>query len=631
MLMRTRWLMEQNGGRGVTFATGTPVSNTVSELYSLQRYLQPDELKERGIENFDAWAGAFADTETNHEKTATGEYKPVTRLSTFVNLPELKAMTRQFLDVRKAKDLITRDRFGTAKEARDHAAGIYKARYGADPTDADLASVGIGVTPHDEGGFVAHSPQIVRPRRVDHVDAAPKSAMMDGLMQSLKQRAESLKGKGWKGASKGDDNMLAICTDGRKGSIDMRMVNAESPDDPDSKLNRMVRNVSDIYHKNPGKTQMVFSDLGANPQKNGFHPFKDIIDKLVASGIPRNEIVDFSKVKNDKERAEWTQHLREGKVRVALGGTDTLGTGVNAQNKLFALHHLDVPHRPSDLEQRDGRGWRHGNENKHVHIYKYVTKGSLDEMFWQNIARKARFINQVISSDEAVDRSAREEDAEELSPEHIMAAASGDPRILERVQLDEDVRSLGNARVRHEHQQHDYARKIKDADEKSARIKQNIEDWKATIAHLEKTPDFQMEINDQTYDTRKDADEALRKHWNWMQEKGIRQAHVGHYRGLPLVASYGQYHLKTPGGQMSYGAETLASLESRARNLESDRQAAENTLDRHEKDMAQIRERHGKPFPKQAEYEKKSARLKQLMDELIAESRQQAEAEPKED
>jgi hypothetical protein len=401
------------------------------------------------------------------------------------------------------------------------------------------------------------------------------------------------------------------------------MIFEDAPDDPESKSNRMVRNVAKIYHENPGKTQMIFSDIGANPMKNGFHLFKDIVNKLVKSGIPKNEIVDFTKVKNEAQRAEWTQALREGKVRVALGGTDTLGTGVNAQNKLLALHHLDCPHRPSDLEQRDGRGWRHGNENKHVHIHRYVTEGSLDEMFWQGIARKARFIKQILSPDEQVARTAQEEDTEELSPEHVMAAAAGDPRILEKVQLGDDVRTLSNAKVRHEREQHDFERKIKAADAKADEYKRAIEDWKHSVGRLAENPDFAMEIDGNHYDKRTEADEALKKWAETAPTWGSRI--IGHYRGMPLKFNTGRVYLQTHGGRSVFAEPSVQSIEHRARGLDNHLRAAEGDLERHEKDVAQIRSKYGKAFPKEQELTAKTARLKELEKELAGDAPDYAE------
>lgn len=621
MLMRTRWLAGQNGGRGVTFATGTPVTNTMVELYNMQRYLQPKEMEERGIHNFDAWASTFGDTETRMEKTLKGGYVPVTRFTRFTNIPELKNLSRQFLDVKLAKDLVNYQTFPTQAEAISHANKLYAnhpSKLTDSPTAADLAKLEISVSPNESGdGFTVKAPSIVRPIKRDYVHAAEKSEQVTKLMNDLKARAQAIKGR----AEKGSDNMLSITTDGRKGSIDMRMVYANAPDDPNSKTNAMVRNVLDIHKKNPGKTQMIFSDIGANAQKNGFELFTDIKKKLIAGGVKPEEFADFTKL-DGADREEAIKKMRTGQIRIAIGGTKTLGTGVNAQTHLLALHHLDCPHRPSDLEQREGRGWRHGNKNKEVHIHRYVTQGSLDEMSWQGIARKARFIRQALSPDEKASRSAKEEDNEELTPEQVMAAAAGDPRILEKVQLDEDVRSLGNAKIRHEREQRDFASKVKDADIKRGEITKKINDVKETIKHLEANPTFRFTVPsqrwqepDKHYTDRKEAAEAIEQR----SVLGGYNKKIGEYRGLDVVKDAGRVWLVTKGGTKVSTAGTLASIEAVARQLHISQGAAEGQLAQHERDVAEVRKKLGKPFAKASDLEKKAARLKELNDELAKE------------
>lgn len=559
MQMRTRWLQENNGGRGVVFATGTPVGNTMAELYNMQRYLQPRELKERGVESFDAWAGTFGDVVTKMEFTATGEYKPVSRFARFTNIPELMSVARQVTDVQRATALKNADGSSTIK----------------------------------------------RPKRKDEVTTAPKTPAMELLMQELQKRAADLKGK-----KPGDspDNMLAICTDGRKGAVDMRMVYASAKDHPESKTNQCVGRVLDLYKQHPGKTQMIFSDIGSNPQANGFHLYKDVIDKLVAGGVPRAEIADFSQLDGAKKDAA-VQAMREGKIRVAIGSTQKLGTGVNAQHKLLALHHLDVPWLPSDVEQRDGRGWRHGNENKEVQIHRYVTEGSLDQMFWQIIGNKARFIAQVMTPGQSVGRVAADEDTEELSPDQLMAAASGDPDVMKKVQADEDVKTLTAARVRHDREQEKLKKAARDAERAVPGIEAHAARVKADAAALAENPDFGLLIDGELYEDRKEADAALAKKVGTTRDFGAG-TRVASFRGLGLYKVGDNLELR---GEAAHATgDTLASVESVARRLagraEDAAESARKAREGHEKVKAQI----GKAFPKADDLKKAEADAKEL-------------------
>lgn len=644
MLMRTRWLMENNGGRGVVFATGTPITNTVGELYVMQKYLQPEELKSRGIMNFDSWASTFAEQETKQEKTTTGEYKNVTRLSKYNNVPELKAIAGQMLDNQRVDNLKDRFPFADEAAARAHAAKLYaKNPYTegkTDPTDEDLKAVGMEVTKTDNG-YEVSSPIVARPRRKDILHELPPIQMTRRMMEELQARAKAIKGKK---ASEGGDNMLTICTDGRKGAIDARMLFADAPDDPDSKANKLVEQVLRISKEHPGKTQMIFSDMGVNPGKDkgvklefadsegedgadeaatettldsgsrtGFHLYGDIIDKLVEGGIPRDKIADFSKLSGDAKE-EAIAKLKTGEMLVAIGGTQKLGTGVNAQDKLVAMHHLDVPQRPADLEQRDGRGWRNGNENKEVQVHKYVTQKSLDDMFWGTISRKDKMIKQMLSKNPGTMRDMIEEDTEELSADQIMAAASGDPRILEKVQVEDDIRKLQNAAKRHDREQYEYQRSLRVADSKKAEIQRTIDGFDQAAKHLEARPDFEFKLRDgQTFTSRKEggeeaANEALGKVFGNL---GFGMT-VGEYRGLRLLKDSGNLYLLLPNNSRVHVQPTLKSIEATARRFADYRDSEQSRMEQHEKDTATLRANAGKKFPKADELQKKIERQKEL-------------------
>lgn len=573
MLMKARWLQEQNNGRGVVFMTGTPLSNAISEMYNMQRYIQPKELEERGIHSFDAWASTYCDVSTATEYTATGEYKPVTRLSKYVNVPDLMHISRQMLDVVNADDLKKED----------------------------------------------GSPVVVRPKKSEHVVTAEKTPDVMRMMKELQSRAEAIKGKRFT-----KDNMLAICTDGRKGSIDMRLLYEDAEDDPNSKTNKLVSNVLGIHKGNPGKTQMIFSDIGVNPVANGFHLYGDIMNKLVAGGIPREQIADFSKLEG-RAKEEAIEGLNSGAIRVAIGSTEKMGTGVNAQRNLLALHHLDCPHRPADLEQREGRAWRQGNENKNISIHNYVTEGSLDQLFWQTIGRKARTIKQIMKGDMSK-RVIAEEDAEEFSPEQVMAAASGDPRILEKAQLDEDVRNLSAAQRRHDRDQYMFKRLLDDGDSDIRRHQNEIENFRNLANTLDQNPEFSLEVGGQTHTDRENAQKAMEEHLAKLPQWGTQP--IGSYRGLKLVRGYdGKVHIEREDGGHIPTTGTLASVEAVARRMSSRADEAAQRLDRTKRDLAQIREKHGKPFPKAMELQEKMAKAKLLDAALTAKKDDKADAE----
>lgn len=574
MHAKTSWLQDQNGGRGVVFATGTPITNTMGELFNLQRFLQPKELKDRNVHHFDTWAQTFAEVQSKVEKQVNGQYGVVARLSKFTNIPELMGIARQMMDVQKADNVKKKD-----------------------------------------GGSA-----INRPTRKDAVHVAPETEQTQRLMDDLLERADNVK----KNKPK-DDNFLAICTDGRKGSIDPRLVYADAADEPESKANKCIANVLENYKNNPGKTQMIFSDMGVNPVENGFHLYKDLIDKLVAGGIPREKVIDFSTLtETQKEKA--IKALNTGEAAVAIGSTEKLGTGVNAQTKLMALHHLDAPWQPGGLEQRDGRGWRQNNENKEIQINRYVSENTLDEMFWQVLANKANFIAQVVTpagSAQSTMRTANDEDSEELSYEQIMAAASGDPRILERVKLEDEVKQLEGAKRRHTGEDIRYRDEIKKIESTGAQLKKMHEGNQQSAAVLDQNPDFSFKLGGRNYTERKDAKEALEKiDENFKHTTHYGPGHLlGHYRGLPLykrVDPQGsmKYHLMSPTGHEHSVNGNLQSIEHVARNIPRDMKQLEEQIGQKKNDVENIKGRMGQPFKHETALAEKKARLQVLLDQM---------------
>lgn len=561
MQMRARWLMEQNGGRGVVAATGTPVANTMAELFNMQRYLQPQELKERGTHTFDAWASVYGDLQTKMEHTVTGEYKPVSRFARFVNIPELMQSVRQIMDVQRA----------------DHL------------TNADGSAT------------------IQRPKRKDTVVKAPKSPAMEALMANLKKRAEELKGHD----PDRKDNMLVICTDGRKGALDMRLVDPHAEDDPDSKVNQAIQNVLAIHKDRPGVTQMIFSDIGVNPAEHGFHLYEDIIRKLEAGGIPRHRIANFAKL-DGKAKEAAMQGMREGTILVGIGSTDKMGTGVNAQDKLAALHHLDVPWLPASVEQRDGRGWRQGNQNQQVDIYRYVTEGSLDQTFWQTIGNKTRFIQQVMTPGQSVGRVAKDEDTEELTPDQLMAAASGDPRIMEKVQLDEDLRQLAAAQRRHDTEQARFRDSVARGERNMSILHERARTLRADADHVKAHPDFRFESALGDFSDRKEAGEAFAQLLETTRDPYGYGTYLGKLRGMPIYKVNERVELRPKSGEIHSTGSSLNSAEYVFRNLPKQADDAVDQIERQKAEIEKIRASIGKPFPKLDEMKQKQTRQQEL-------------------
>jgi len=589
LLMRTRWLEDNHKGRGVVFCTGTPVSNTMAELFNMQRFLMPRELKERGLDKFDAWKNAFGDTQTKTEFTVGGDYQPVSRFSKFTNLPELMQLTGNVMDVQRADSMKKPD----------------------------------------------GSPVIVRPKRHDHMIVAPETDSVKAMMGELRKRAQEIKANPYNTK----DNMLAVCGDGKKASIDLRMYDPSLPDDPNSKANQCVANVLREYKSGPAdSTQIIFSDLGVHKLDNGFHLYADLINKLVAGGIPREQIADFGTLEGEaKDQAQ--DLMRKGKIRVALGSTERLGTGTNVQRKVWAMHHLDCPWVPAFIEQRDGRGWRHGNFNdpskpaheQNVHIFRYVTEGSLDQTFWQAVATKAGFINQVINRKGGGGklRSAAEIDTETLTPEEMMAAASGDPRIIERVQLEQEQRELLASEVSHRRDQSHLTSTVDAATKKQVQLKSDIADYLKDSKHVASRDAFAATIHSRgEFTDRAKAAEAweeaaaMTDHQEFdrlsqWQRKEADPVDFGEYKGLKVYrAPDASFLLQGPSGKMYRTGDSLASVEAVARSIAKKHADAVAEHKRGEESVATATASIGAAWPKAAKLADVQKRLRELDGEI---------------
>ena len=443
LLMKCRYLNEQHAGHGIVFATGTPISNTMVELYTLSRYLDPAGLASRGIEHFDAWAATFGEVVDTMEISPDGSsLRPRSRFARFVNLPELQQLFRFFADVQTAGML-------------------------------DLPR------PALEGG---------RP----HIVACPMSASQAAMQASLIERYEKVR------SNRIDprvDNALAITTDGRKLALDPRLLEPDVADDPASKVNALVENVLAIWERTmPVRgTQMIFSDLGVSATAWGFSVYDDIIGKLVERGVPRSEIACMGDADTDAKKQALFEKVRGGTVRVLLGSTQKMGAGTNVQKRLVALHHLDAPWKPAEVEQREGRILRQGNTNAEVSIYRYVTEGSFDAYLWQALETKAKFISQVMTGESAV-RQADDVGSQELSYAEVKAIASGNPAVLVLAEAEAEVQRLSVLRRNHADEQFLARRSVRELPEHIARQEQRLQALTADAATLSQHRDDPLVI-----------------------------------------------------------------------------------------------------------------------------------------
>jgi N12 class adenine-specific DNA methylase len=586
MLAKTRYILDNNNGRGVVFATGTPIVNTMAELYVMQRYLQPDTLRERGLHHFDNWKDTYGETRTDFEFKLNGDVAQTQRFSQFVNLPELRHLSSEFMDIRRADNLKLAD--GT--------------------------------------------PAIVRPTKHDQVIVSESNEAVNAMMRDIESRANALKGK--KPGGVGEDNMLSVCTDARQGSIDMRLIDPDAEDHPDSKANRALREIIRLYHEKPGTTQCVFSDLGINPTKaSGFSLFADMKRKLVEAGIPREHIVDFSDDSmKDTKRQDAQDAMRRADVRIAFGSTKRLGTGTNVQKKLIAVHHLDIPYVPASLEQRDGRGYRSGNVNdptkpaneQHFHVYKYVQQGSADPLFWQILARKTGFINQYMLGDTAA-RTMEDINAESLTPDEMISVASGGSDAMERIRTEQEVAKLKRAKLRHEVDQTRLARAISESDDHRAELQQAHEARKRDHAHFVENDEWRLDIGGRAFTDRKNAEpvlaEAIQKGWARMLNTPTYQRRpipIAQYRGADLhIQPNGMLALEGPSGELYESGPSIASMDYAARSLAKRVESAQTAISDYERDLVKMRQQVGE-FRKQKELERAIAKLDELKNERNA-------------
>jgi hypothetical protein len=429
MFMKTRYIRELTGGRGVVFATGTPISNTMAEMYTMQRYLGPDLLQERGVAHFDAWAANFAEAVTALELAPDGSgYRMHTRFAKFINLPELLSMFRSVSDVQTADMLnLPRPAVTTGK------------------------------------------PQVI---------AASASEALKDYIKTLTERAEQLRSRR---VDPSVDNMLKITGDGRKAALDMRLADPLADNHGDTKLGRAIDRIRAVWEatRNERSTQLVFCDL-STPGPARFNVYEEVRSRLIAAGISKSEIAFIHDADTDAAKMNLFNAVNAGRVRILIGSTEKMGAGTNVQRRLRALHHLDAPWRPRDIEQREGRILRQGNLNDEVEIYRYVTEGSFDAYMWQTLETKARFIQQVMTGQTSV-RTAEDFEGGALTYAEIKAIASGNPAVMEKVKIDTEVRKLDQLRAAHLNQQHGIRWELRDLPDKIDASRRNLAHLKADI------------------------------------------------------------------------------------------------------------------------------------------------------
>ncbi|NLY20778.1 MAG: DEAD/DEAH box helicase family protein [Tissierellia bacterium] len=575
MFMKCRYLDEITDGKGVIFATGTPVSNSMTELYTMQRYLQYNSIKEMGLSHFDSWASTFGETVTAIELSPEGTgYRPKTRFAKFYNLPEL---------------------MNTFKEV-------------ADIQTADMLQLPV--------------PEV----EYETVSVKPSEFQKD-MVEALGERADRVRSKG---VDPSVDNMLKITNDGRKVALDQRLLNEMLPDDPNSKVSICADKVYDIWKetKDDNLTQMIFCDM-STPKAGAFNVYDDIKLKLLNSGVSEKEIAFIHDAKTEKQKDELFARVRSGEVRILMGSTSKMGTGTNCQDRLVALHDLDCPWRPADLEQRSGRIIRQGNQNEKVKIFRYVTENTFDAYLWQLVENKQKFIGQIMTSKSPV-RSAEDLDESALSYAEIKALATGNPLIKEKMDLDVQVSKLKLLKANYlseKYRLEDKINKIYPRDIKQ--LEENINGFNADILKVSKNTvkgvDGKkifsgMEISGTVYDAKEDAGEVLLKLCE--NKKDTSRETIGSYRGFCMELSYDSFTSSyeiTLKNSLSYSVTlgkdvfgNITRMDNVLENLEERKNNAKEKLENIKIQLELSKKEIEKPFISEQDLKEKQQRLSEL-------------------
>ena len=590
MQLKCQYLSEINDGRGIVFATGTPISNTMCEMYVMQLYLQKAALEEMGIYHFDSWAANFGEVTTALELTVEGSgFRFKSRFNKFTNLPELMNIFREVADVQTA-----------------------------DMLDLDVPAL--------RGG----KPIIVESEPDWYVKQ---------VMENFVARAERIRGGG---VDPSEDNFLKITHEARLLGTDARLIDKDAPNNPDGKLNKVAENVWKEYEKGNADghigCQLIFSDIGTPGPDKDFTIYDYLKETLIQYGIPSDEIAFIHDAKTDAQRDVLFKEMRTGKKKVLIGSTDKCGTGVNVQTHLVAMHHVDCPWKPSSIEQREGRGIRQGNENKEVAIYRYVTKGTFDAYNWSLVENKQRFISQVMTS-KAVSRSCEDIDEATLSYAEIKAVATGNPLIKEKMEIDNDVQRLKLLKASYDNQRYGlqdnfmikYPKLIRSATEKLANVR---EDVKARDKELIDNPEFAITIGKATYTERVDGGtmmlEAISK-----CKTGETTA-IGKFHGFELLVekNFLGINYMVLCGKTEYKAElstspvgSMVKLENLFNGLHENIDFLEKKIEQYQNDLEASKAEYDKPFAYGEELEEKLARQCELNAQLDLENAKAMDAD----
>lgn len=571
LYLKCRYLDEITGGKGVVFATGTPISNSMTEMYTMQRYLQYSTLVKHNLHHFDCWASTFGETSTSIELAPEGSgYRMKTRFSKFFNLPELINMFKEVADIKTA-DMLNLP--------------VPNAHY-----------QNVAVKPSD---------------------------IQKELVESLGERAQKIRDGT---VDPHEDNMLKITNDGRKLALDQRLINELLPENKNSKVNACIKNILKIYHETVEEksTQLVFCDM-STPRNDAFNVYDEIRNKLLEEGVPESEIAYIHNAKTDIKKKELFSKVREGKVRILIGSTGKMGAGTNVQERLIAIHDLDCPWRPSDLEQRAGRIVRQGNRNKDVYIYRYVTEGTFDAYLYQLVENKQKFIGQIMTSKSPV-RSAEDIDEASLSYAEIKALASGNPKVKEKMELDTKVSKLKLAKANYLSQKYDLEdRIIKYYPQKVKSIRTRIEGLENDIKDLKPQKEFQqIKIKDMLIVDKKQAGNAILlacKGYDGQDKK-----YIGEYRGFDLYIQFNslsQYYIMSLKKELYYPVElgndvygNLTRIDNAIENipksLKVERELLQNTLQQLHNAELEVE----KPFEKEDELNNALKKLSKINKEL---------------
>ena len=572
MFMKCQYMDELTGGRGIIFATGTPVSNSMTELYTMMRYLQYGTLQQKGLTHFDSWASTFGETTTAIELAPEGTgYRARTRFAKFFNLPELMNMFKEVADIKTSDQL--------------HLP----------VPEAKFETVVVQPSEHQQAMVAELSERA----------AAVHSGVVDPSV----------------------DNMLKITSDGRKLGLDQRLMNPLLPDDPNSKLNACVRNVLRIYEEGQSDklTQLLFCDLSTPKNDGTFNVYEDIRAKLIQSGVPEEGIAFIHDADTEAKKKDLFAKVRTGQVRVLLGSTQKMGAGTNVQDRLVAVHHLDVGWRPADMTQRNGRIIRQGNRNKEVQVYQYVTEGTFDAYLYQTLENKQKFISQIMTSKSPV-RSCDDVDEQALSYAEIKALCAGDPQIKEKMDLDVDVARLKVLKADHQSQQYRLEDKLMkyfpaEIEKTQGFIKGFQSDIRTVAAHPLPEEGFcSMEVNGTRFTEKAEAGEAILAACKANQS--LEPVPLGSYRGFKMELAFDSFQKEYQvllKGEMTHrvpigtsAAGNIQRLDNALAGIPARLEKAEQQLDNLSSQQEAAQAELGKPFPQEAELAEKSVRLAEL-------------------